>query len=109
MADMLSFFISACILWFLLVLFNEGSHYEIQQQQAITISLVVAFAGLLLGLAVTAISLPGGWLLVSAGKAAVLYIAVDKFCGYSTRTTWKIVISFVGVHLIWGMIAAFLR
>jgi hypothetical protein len=100
---MLSFLISAGTLWFLLVLFHEGSNFEEQEQQAITITLVVAFVG------TAAVLLPDG--LEPAGlllQIVALYIAVDKFCGYSTRTTWKIVASFFCVQVVWAIIDAFL-
>lgn len=100
------FIINACILWFLLVMFNDESHYETQQQPAITITLVVTFAGMLIRLAVNYCLPPGFGLVAGLGTALVLYIAVGKFCGCSSRTTLKIVVSFFGVQLIWGMIAA---
>lgn len=100
------FIINACILWFLLVLFAEDSNYESQQQSAITITLVVTFVGLLIKLAVGYCLPPGFGFLTPLGNALVLYIAVERFCGYSSRTTLKIVVSFFGVQLIWGMIAA---
>ncbi len=102
------FIINACILWFLLVMFNEETNYETQQQSAITITLVVTFVGMLIRLAVKFYLPPDFGFVALLGNALVLYIAVEKFCGYSSRTTLKIVVSFFGVHLIWGMIAAFL-
>ena len=105
---MISFVISACIIWFLLVLFNEGNNYEIQQHQAITITLVVTLVGLLINLAVSFYLPPGFWIVALLGRVAVLYVAVDTFCGYSSRTTWKIVVSFFGLLMIWGMLDAFL-
>lgn len=101
---MLSFTISAGILWFLLVAFHEGSNFEIQEQQAITITLIVAFAGMLIGLV-----LPDRLeLLGLLPQGGVLYLALDKFCGYSTRTTLKIMGWFVVLHLILSLIASFL-
>lgn len=98
--------INACILWFLLVLLAEDSNYESQQQSAITITLVVTFVGLLIRLAVN-FYLPEDFGFVAGlGSLLVLYIAVEKICGYSSRTTMKIVFSFFGVQLIWGIIAA---
>ncbi len=97
---MVSFLISAGTLWFLLVLFHEGSNFDVQEQQALTIILVVSFAGWIANML-----LPDGfWPIAVLLQASTLYFAVDKFCGYSTRTTWKVVISFFGVHLILSMI-----
>jgi len=104
MQRMLSFTLSAAILWFLLVAFHEGSNFEIQEQQAITITLIVAFTGMLIRLA-----LPEHLTLLGLfPQGMVLYLALDKFCGYSTRTTLKIMGWFVALHLIWGLIVAFL-
>ena len=101
---MLSFTISAGILWFLLVAFHEGSNFGIQEQQAITITLIVSFAGMLFGLLLPdRLSLLG--LLPQGG---VLYLALDKFCGYSTRTTLKIMGWFIALHLILSLIVSFL-
>ncbi|WP_294387737.1 hypothetical protein [Prosthecobacter sp.] len=97
---MVSFLISAGTLWFLLVLFHEGSNFEAQEQQALTIILVVSFVGWAANML-----LPDGfWPVALLLQVVTLYLAVDKFCGYSTRTTWKIVISFFGAHLILSMI-----
>lgn len=101
-----SFLISACLLWFLFALFNEESDYERQQQAAITITLVVTVVGLLIKLAVGSCLPPDFGFVVPLGNALVLYVAVERFCGYSGRTTLKIVVSFFGVQLIWGMVAA---
>lgn len=100
------FIINACILWFLLVMFNEESNCETQQQSAITITLVVTFVGAIIKLAVNFYLPPDFEFVALLGNALVLYVAVEKFCGYSGRTTMKIVVSFFGVQLIWGMIAA---
>lgn len=100
------FILNACLLWFLLAMFNEDSNYETQQQSAITITLVVTFVGLLIRLAVKYYLPPDFGFVAGLGNALVLYVAVGKFCGCSSRTTLKIVVSFFGAQLIWGMIAA---
>jgi hypothetical protein len=41
-------------------------------------------------------------------QGGVLYLALDKFCGYSTRTTLKIMGGFIGLHLILSLIVSFL-
>lgn len=99
---MVSFVISAGTLWFLLVLFHEGSNFDAQEQQALAIILVVSLVGWVANLL-----LPDGFGPVALLLQVVaLYFAVDKLCGYSTRTTWKIVGSFFGAHLILSMIIA---
>lgn len=40
-------------------------------------------------------------------QGGVLYLALDKFCGYSTRTTLKIMGWFAALHLISSLIVSF--
>ncbi|MFO1486659.1 MAG: hypothetical protein U1F71_25080 [Verrucomicrobiaceae bacterium] len=100
---MLSFTISAGILWFLLVAFHEGSNFEVQEQQAILITLITSVVG-----SVARAVLPSNLHMLSLlPQIIVLYFALDKICGYSTRTTLKITCWFLGLHLILSLIISF--
>lgn len=100
---MLSFTISAGILWFLLVAFHEGSNFDHQEQQAITITLLTSFTGAVAGFLLR----EHFAMLRLVPQAVVLYLALDKFCGYSTRTTLKIMGWFLGLHLVLSLIVSF--
>ena len=97
---MISFALSAGILWLLLIVFHEGTSFEVQERNTLIIIGVVCLVG-----RISALLLPSGWgVLGLLFQVAALYLIIDRLCGYSTRTILKIMISFFGTHMILSMI-----